>query len=74
MYLKSVAYNRDELLIKKYVILGVHINETCFKTGRVSTRDFTVIGSVGIIGSVSIIGSVRIIGTLEYTPLKLIQN
>ena len=42
MYLKSVAYNRDELLIKKIVILGVHINETCYKTGRFSTRDFTV--------------------------------
>ena len=25
------------------VILGVLINETCYKTGRVSTRDFTVI-------------------------------
>ena len=24
------------------VILGVLINETCYKTGRVSTRDFTV--------------------------------
>ena len=22
--------------------MGVHINETCYKTGRVSTRDFTV--------------------------------
>ena len=27
---------------KKVVILGVVINETCYKTGRVSTRDFTV--------------------------------
>ena len=42
MYLKSVAYNRAEFLIKKIVILGVHINETCYKTRRVSTRDFTV--------------------------------
>ena len=25
------------------VILGVLINETCYKTGRISTRDFTVI-------------------------------
>ena len=24
------------------VILGVLINETCYKTGRASTRDFTV--------------------------------
>ena len=23
--------------------MGVHINETCYKTGRVSTRDFTVV-------------------------------
>ena len=26
----------------KIVILGVLKNETCYKTGRVSTRDFTV--------------------------------
>ena len=26
----------------KIAILGVHINETCYKTGRVSTCDFTV--------------------------------
>ena len=30
----------------KIVILRVVINETCYKTGRVSTRDFTV--SIGI--------------------------
>ena len=42
-YLRSVAYNRDELLFKKNFILGVHINETCYKTGRVGTRDFTVL-------------------------------
>ena len=29
-------------LIEKIVILGVHINETCFKTGCVRTCDFTV--------------------------------
>ena len=27
----------------KNVILGVLKNETCYKTGRVSTRDFTVV-------------------------------
>ena len=27
---------------QKIVVLGVHINETCYKTGRVITRDFTV--------------------------------
>ena len=33
----------DELLNNnKLVILGVHINETCYKTGCVRTRDFTL--------------------------------
>ena len=40
--LKSVAYIQDELLIKKIVILGVPINETCYKTVCISTRNFTV--------------------------------
>ena len=33
MYLKSVAYNRDELLIKKNIILGVHINPRAIERG-----------------------------------------
>ena len=33
---KCVAYNQD-------VILGVVINETCYKMGHVRTRDFTVV-------------------------------
>ena len=30
--------------LKKNVILGVLKNETCYKMGRISTRDFTVVG------------------------------
>ena len=42
-YLRCVAYNRDELLFKKLSFwVWLNINETCYKTGRVSTRDFTV--------------------------------
>ena len=40
--LKSVAYIRDVFLIQKKFILGVLKNATCYKTGRISTRDFTV--------------------------------
>ena len=33
------------------VILGVLINETCYKTGRVSIRDFTVSYAATPLGS-----------------------
>ena len=42
MNLKNVAYVLKLTLNEKIVILGVLKNETCYKTGRASTRDFTV--------------------------------
>ena len=40
--LKKCCLYLRHALNQKIVILGVLKNETCYKTGRVSTRDFTV--------------------------------
>ena len=45
LFQKCSLYSRRDSNYK-IIVLGVHINETCFKTGRVSTRDFTVFRSI----------------------------
>ena len=41
-YIKCTLYSR-QASNKKIVILGVYLNKTCYKTGRVRTHDFTVV-------------------------------
>ena len=43
MWFKKCSLYSRRASNQEFVILGVHINETCYKTGCVSTRDFTVI-------------------------------
>ena len=43
MWFKKCSLYSRRASNQKIVILGVHINETCYKTGRVSTRDFMVV-------------------------------